>query len=82
MKDLTLLSSLDDLNDTPAKEYLEELFDGAVTTMIEANDVHAVYRSQGEARVLRRLLQDIETAADEKIRLRELEGRPSPRNMF
>jgi hypothetical protein len=81
-KDLALLSDLDELNDTPTKAYLEDLFSGAVTTMIQANDVHSVYRAQGEARVLQRLIQDIETAADEKIRLREQEGRLSPRHMF
>lgn len=68
--DITLLSELHELSGTRVQEYLEELRDKAIAEMIDAPNDRAASIASGKARVLKSLIEDIETAYDRAVALR------------
>ena len=82
VKDLTLLSALEELDESRFKEYLNELKEEFFDNLIADISTEETLRQQGGLRVLKRIITDIETASREKVRLREKENRPEAKHLF
>lgn len=82
IKDLALLSALEELDESLFKEYLDSLTAEFFDNLIAESNTEETLRLQGGLRILRRIAKDIETASTEKERLREKENRPDPKHYF
>lgn len=80
--DLAIISALGDLEGTPVRDYLDEQLAKATKRVSEARDVVDIYRAQGEMQFLQRLLAKIETADEDKRKLRDRDMRADPQGRF
>lgn len=82
IKDLALLSALEELDETRYKRYLDDLTAELFDNLIAENNTDETIRLQGGLRILNRIIKDITTATREKERLREREHRADPKHIF
>ncbi len=82
VKDIALLSALEEIDEGRVKTYLDELLKEFFDNLIAESNRDEVLRIQGALRILNRIIKDIETASQEKAKLRKLEGRPDPKHLF